>query len=198
MDELMHHIFLWLRRALIVVPMLAPLAASRAAQADDWLDRRYPYVVLDQDVHAALQEFSYQLNQPVKISDRVQGSLKGAGKTGNARAFLDQVAAAAHAGWYYDGSVIVVRAASEMVLRRFDAAKLGEQRRERLLRDSQPTGRQVSLSYNAESGEIAAYGPAEFVETIAQRMQPPAPAHVAHARTAPARGMQVYRFHAGG
>jgi type III secretion protein C len=195
----MHLIFLWLRRALIALPLLAPLAASRAAQAGDWLDRQYPYVVVDQDVHAALQEFSYQLNQPVKISDRVQGRLQGAGKAADARAFLDNIAAAAHAGWYYDGSVVVVRAASEMVLRRFDAARLGVERRERLLRDSQPIGRQVSLSYNAGSGEISAYGPVEFVEAIAERMHPPAPpVHAAPPHAAPARGMQVFRFHGGG
>jgi type III secretion protein C len=200
MNRLTHFLRCWFCFALRVLPALVlPPAGHAAASSDEWLEQPYPYLVVSQDIRAALQEFSYQLNRPVQISERIQGTLQGVASGGRARDFLDRAAAAGHAGWYSDGNVIIVRTTGEMVLRRFDMRRLDAQARQRLLQDSQPVGRQVSLAYDPAHGEMTAYGPIEFVDTIARRVElgsgspPPRPAPV----PGPVHAVQIFRFHSG-
>jgi type III secretion protein C len=77
----------------------------------------YDYVVLDQDVAAALREFARHHALTLNLSPEVKGRIRGRLPPGNAREFLDRLGTLHGFEWYFDGSVLHVTAVSERTSR---------------------------------------------------------------------------------
>ena len=93
-------------------------AGNPAAAAKLELPRvPYNYVVLDQEVGAALREFARHHGLALNLSPDVKGRIKGRLPPGDAREFLDRLATINGLECYFDGSVLHVTAASERQVR---------------------------------------------------------------------------------
>ncbi|UVO30368.1 nodulation protein NolW [Bradyrhizobium arachidis] len=73
----------------------------------------YHYLVVDQELPAALQEFGNNLNIRVSISAEVKGRIRGRMPDLAPREFLDHLTSLYNLQWYYDGLVLYVSAAKE-------------------------------------------------------------------------------------
>ncbi len=79
-----------------------------------WFDSRYSYVLIDQDVRDALQEFGRNLSVPVLLSDKIRGQVRGDVRADTAGGFLDKLTRANGLVWYFDGSVLHVNTNDEV------------------------------------------------------------------------------------
>ncbi len=91
-------------------------AATCPAHAGNpgWYDSRYSYVLIDQDVRDALQEFGRNLSVPVLLSDKIRGQVRGEIRDKTAGGFLDKLTRANGLIWYFDGSVLHINTSDEV------------------------------------------------------------------------------------
>lgn len=73
----------------------------------------YRYLVVEQELPVALQEFGNNLNIGVSISAEVKGRIRGRMPDLAPREFLDRLTNLYNLQWYYDGLVLYVSAAKE-------------------------------------------------------------------------------------
>lgn len=157
-------------RALAV--LLAALGAASPVGAGSWRDEPYDYVVLDQDVRSALNEFGRNLAIPVVLSDAVGGRIQGRITATRAGDFLEKLARGSGLTWYFDGSVLHVSADKEFATRVFDAGSLTGEAVVKRMEGLGLADRRFPL--RSMGGNIAASGPPAYlalVGELVQRMQ---------------------------
>ncbi|MCA1489892.1 type III secretion protein [Ensifer sp. NBAIM29] len=94
-----------------VAILAAPIPAI--AGAPRWYDSSYNYVLINQDVRDALNEFGRNLSIPVVVSDRIRGQVRGDVRAETAKGFLDELTQANGLIWYFDGSILHINTSDE-------------------------------------------------------------------------------------
>lgn len=157
--------------AIAVLGLALPAAAETA-----WFDKPYGYVVIDQDVRAALTEFGRNLHLPVVMSDAVKGRIRGEVSAEKAGPFLDRLAAANGLTWYFDGAVLNVSAESEFATRVLNTGRLGSKAVAAEMRQLGLFDERFTLRASPDGRVLTVSGPPAYVaavEQLVQRMQPP-------------------------
>ncbi|MDN3556899.1 hypothetical protein [Halomonas maura] len=156
---------------------------------DEWQEREYRYVIIDQDVRDVLKELGYNLSMPVEISREVSGRVRGDIRTGSVEEFLEQISATNGLAWFFDGGVLHVNTRQEMTQRRFDLEGIDSQR----LMDEIERARIGSpLRARLINGEstLQAWGPEPWIDSVAR--------HVERLRKPASRGPSGVRVFRGG
>jgi type II secretory pathway component GspD/PulD (secretin) len=101
--------------AVLTAAILVGMPQVARALDPNWPPGPYRYVVIEQDLKDALIEFGRNINVPVKVSDEVKGKLRGDLGAGSAEDFFKRLTTGHGLVWYFDGSVLHVNSASELL-----------------------------------------------------------------------------------
>ena len=150
---------------------------DRSWVGDEWQEREYRYVIIDQDVRDVLREMGHNLSIPVEISREVRGRVRGDIRTGSAEEFLAQISAANGLAWFFDGGVLHVTTREEMTQRRFDLEGIDPQRLMEEI-DRLRIGEPLRARLTNGDSTLQAWGPPPWIDSVAQhveRLRQPAP-----------------------
>ncbi len=96
---------------------LAFLPSPVTAAALRLPDEIYPYSVVEQDIAVVLREFGQNVGVRIKVSPKVNGSVKGKLPQLRALDFLNHLCQTYGLEWYFDGSTLHISSTSEEVTR---------------------------------------------------------------------------------
>lgn len=156
-----------------------------------WYSSRYDYVLINQDVRDALQEFGRNLSVPVVLTDKVRGQVRGEVRSETAGDFLDRLTQANGLNWYFDGSVLHISTSDEFstqiinVGRATGQAVLDEIERLDLMDE------RFSVLATANAPALRVSGPPTFIAMVKQvvsTVQPPPAAQMDDPRVRIFRG----------
>lgn len=146
------------------------------ANTPDWSEKRYSYILINQDIRDALKEFGRNLNIPVSLSDKIRGQVRGEVRAETAGAFLTKLAEANGLIWYYDGSILYINSSDEFATQILDAGHadgamvIEEVKRLSLMDD------RFSIKYTPNASALRVSGPPAFIAMVQQvvaNVQPP-------------------------
>ena len=146
------------------IPLLTLFGAEVVMAAD--LQQPYPKAVLDLDVRDVLKEFGKDLGILTVVGADVKGNVKQLDTTLNARAFLDEVTAAAGATWYLSSGVVYVDPVSMISQRIFDIANVDL---DALMLSFESIGidsSQLPFSFSSDGNIAFVSGPDRFLNTV--------------------------------
>lgn len=109
---------------MMTFPITTMATEERVDSSNDWMQREYHYIIVEQDVRDVLSEFGRNLSLPTEVSRAVRGEVRGDIQAGSARDFLEQVCAANDLAWYFDGGVLHVTTRQELTQRTFDLSRV--------------------------------------------------------------------------
>ena len=172
-----------------------PVAAGTPREAlmnpPQWFASPYAYVLVEQDVRAALQELGHNLGVAVVFSDKVRGKARSTIHATTAGDFLTQLCDSNGLTWYFDGSVLYLSSDDEIATRLFQASPERLQALSRYLSELDVSGPRLGQRDGPERGELLVSGPPPYLALVQQHMEYSAPAP-----TPPApreRGVRVFR-----
>ncbi|MFQ3786218.1 hypothetical protein [Halomonas sp. A29] len=144
---------------------------------EEWKEREYRYVIIDQDVRDVLREMGHNLSLPVEISREVKGRVRGDIRAGSAEEFLERVSAANGLAWFFDGGVLHVATRGEMTQRRFELNGIDSQR---LMEDIERSrvGSPLRVRLVDGGSTLQAWGPPAWIDNVArhvERLRQPTP-----------------------
>lgn len=180
----------WLSMALVSIGAHADDAASRDDPA--WFATPYAYVVVDQDVRAALEEFGHNLGLIVVMSDKVRGKSRSNVRGATAGEFLSLLCDSNGLSWYYDGNILYLSADAETSTRLFKAQGENLERLEDYLGALDVYGKQMSTRPGPDGDELFVSGPPAYLSMVQQHIDH----QVRPAATVPVvreRGVRVFR-----
>ncbi|WP_052962701.1 hypothetical protein [Pseudomonas fluorescens] len=155
-----------------------------------WYFQPYPYVLVDQDLRAALAEFGQQLGLVVVLSDKVHGRSRGNLRAESAGGFLTLLSDANHLTWYFDGNVLYVHNAGEVDTRLFNQKSVNLEQLTTWLNTLDVSGKQLSVWSSPDGNELFVYGPPPYLALVQQHVDQQQPKVAAPVR---AHVMRVYR-----
>lgn len=171
------------------------LFGSPWAHADDepqWFAKPYAYVLVDQDVRAALEEFGHNLDIPVVLSDKVRGKARSTVRGTTAGEFLQTLCSTNGLTWYFDGNVLYLNAGDEISTRLYKASALNLDQLQAYLNGLDVFGQQLSMRNGPEGDEVFVSGPPPYLALVQQHVDHLQPAR-APAAVVRERGVRVFR-----
>jgi type II secretory pathway component GspD/PulD (secretin) len=164
---------------------------AHAAGQPAWFSEPYPYVLVEQDLRKAMDEFGQHLNLTLVFSDKVRGKSQGVVRGRQAGDFLQNLCDANGLAWYVDGTTLYLTADDETVSQLFTArdTPLADVRR---YLDALPVyGERLSVQGDAAGKELRVSGPPAYLARLQHYLnQPRPPAMAPHG---PGPGVRVYR-----
>jgi type III secretion protein C len=162
-----------------------------AEEHPSWYSEPYHYVLVDQDIRAALGEFGRNLGLILVLSEKVRGKSRGNIRAETAGQFLTQLSDSNNLSWYFDGNVFYVNSDDEVATRLFNAKSLDVARLMGWLSDLQVFGKHLSLRTSPGGEELFVSGPPPYLALIQQHIEnEDVPVAVALVRE---RGVRVFR-----
>lgn len=157
----------WLAIALLM-PGLAP--GAQPAANPDWFATPYPYVLVEQDVRTAMNDFGQNLGLTVVFSDKVRGKSKGVVRGTDAGVFLQNLCDANALTWYFDGNVLYLGSIEDISTALFKPqdAQLDELRR--YLASLDVFGQRLGMRDNPGSDELLVSGPPAYLALVRQHV----------------------------
>ncbi|MEY9165352.1 type II secretory pathway component GspD/PulD (secretin) [Sinorhizobium fredii] len=158
-----------------------------------WYGSKYSYVLINQDVRDALQEFGRNLSIPVLLSDKIRGQVRGEIRSETAGGFLDKLTQGNGLIWYFDGSVLHINTSDEFstqiinIGRANGKAVIDEIERLDLMDE------RFSVRATANAPALRVSGPPPFIAMVKQvvsSVQPPPAAQMDDPRVRIFRGGQ--------
>ncbi|WP_370590654.1 type III secretion protein [Pseudomonas gingeri] len=182
-----------LRTLVAMLALLGSLSCGlvRAADEPAWYARPYAYVLLDQDVRGALEEFGHNLDLVVVMSDKVRGKARNHVQASTAGEFLDLITDANGLTWFFDGNVLYVSTDEETATRLFKTRGAGSQQLQAYLDDLEVFGEHLSTRAGPVDDELFVSGPPAYLTLIQQHLDLQRPA--ALPVVARERGVRVFR-----
>jgi type III secretion protein C len=167
--------------------------AEEAPSSDDpdWFAEPYAYVLVEQDVRAALEEFGHNLGLIVVMSDKVRGKSRSSVRGETAGDFLSQLCDSNGLSWYFDGNILYMTADAETGTRLFKAQGQNLEQLEDYLTSLDVFGKQMSTRAGPDGDELFVSGPPAYLNMVQQHVdhqQRPVAAAVARER-----GVRVFR-----
>jgi type II secretory pathway component GspD/PulD (secretin) len=157
-------------RGVLIAAVIALASAGAAAGEPRLPPGPYRYVVLDQDLRDVLAEFGRNLNLIVRLSDDVQGRVRGPVAIATAEEFLARLCETFGLVWFFDGTVLYVNAATEL---RTELMELGSARADEVSRRLKELGtgdQRFHLNVAAESGVISVFGPPPYLARVKEML----------------------------
>ncbi|MBW6390793.1 hypothetical protein [Billgrantia antri] len=156
---------------------------------EEWKEREYRYVIIDQDVRDVLREMGHNLSLPVEISREVEGRVRGDIRASTAEEFLARVSAANGLAWFFDGGVLHVATRGEMSQRRFELDGIDSQQLMENIEASR-IGTPLRVRLVDGGSTLQAWGPPAWIDSVAR--------HVERLRQPTPRGPSAVRVFRGG
>jgi len=185
------------RRLLVGLALLNGCCASTWAEPTaPWMDEPYAYVVVDQEVRAALEAFGRNLDLPMDIATDVKGKAQRNLRADTAGEFLDRLCNGSGLSWFYDGRVLHVTSLDALAVRQVAADGAEYEALRGALDDQGVVGLHLGLEPSVHGGgELVVAGPPAYlalVEHTLERLRPPVEpaAPLAQQRE---RGVRVFR-----
>lgn len=180
--------------ALLVTLFCTPVEAlpEEAGEQPEWFAKPYAYVLVEQDVRAAVKEFGHNLDLIVVLSDAVRGKSRGNVRGETAGDFLNLLCDSNGLNWYFDGNILYLGADNEITTRLFKSPGLDLERLQDYLASLDVYGKQMSVRRSPNGDELFVSGPPAYLAMIQQHVdhqQPPARAQ----QVARERGVRVFR-----
>jgi type III secretion protein C len=173
------------------------MSASMQAQTEEssenpsWFATPYAYVLVEQDVRAALEEFGHNLGLIVVLSDKVRGKSRSNIRGESAGEFLTLLCDSNGLGWYFDGNVLYLSTDGETDTRLFKAQGQNLEQLQDYLASLDVYGKQMSVRAGPDGDELFVSGPPAYLAMVQQHVnhqQAPVAAPVARER-----GVRVFR-----
>ncbi|KAF1024352.1 MAG: Yop proteins translocation protein C [Pseudomonas sp.] len=177
--------------ALLCLSVLFGAACVQAADEPQWFAKPYAYVLVDQDVRSALDEFSHNLDIPVVLSDKVRGKARSTVRAATAGEFLQTLCSTNGLTWYFDGNLLYLNTSDEIGTKLFKASALNIDQLQGYLSGLDVYGQQLSMRNGPEGDEVFVSGPPPYLALVQQHvdhLQPKAAPVVARER-----GVRVFR-----
>jgi len=165
--------------------------ASESTAVPDWFAEPYPYVLVDQDLRAALGEFGHQLGLVTVLSDKVRGRARGNLRAETAGEFLTALCDAGNLSWYFDGNVLYLHTEDEVSTRLFNRKSINLEQLNAWLEQLPVSGKQLSARSSPDGNELFVFGPPPYLALVQQHVdhqQQPVAAAPTRARV-----MRVFR-----
>lgn len=181
----------WVHAEAVAAAAEQSAAVRQAAAKPQWFDSPYAYVLVEQDVRAALEELGHNLGFALVFSDKVRGKARSTVHAATAGDFLTQLCDSNGLTWYFDGSVLYLNSADEVATRLFQASPARLQALRSYLSDLDVSGPRLDRRDGPEPDELLVSGPPPYLTLIQQ--------HVDHSAPPPAppmpreRGVRVFR-----
>lgn len=154
----------------LVVVMGNAAVASEPAALPSWYTQPYPYLLVDQDLRAALAEFGEQLNLVVVPSDKVRGRSQGNLRAETAGQFLTLLSDTSNLTWYFDGNVLYVHTDAEGATRVFSRTSVDLTQLTSWLNTLDVSGKQLSVRGSADGSELLVFGPPPYLALVQQHV----------------------------
>lgn len=173
------------------LPVGAGSAREASASQPLWFDEPYAYVLVEQDVRAALQELGHNLGFALVFSDKVRGKARSTVHAKTAGDFLTQLCDSNGLTWYFDGSVLYLNSDDEIATRLFQASPARLQALRGYLSELDVSGPRLEQRNGPEHDELLVSGPPPYLALVQQHVDhsvpPPAPPATRE------RGVRVFR-----
>ena len=156
---------LWLA---LVVPGVA-LADEASRINPQWFEQPYAYVLVEQDVRAALEEFGHNLGLIVVMSDKVRGKARSTVRGRSAGDFLTRLCDTNGLSWYYDGNILYLSSDTETGTRLFPVQAHSAQL-EDWLNSLDVYGKQLSSRFGPNGDELFVSGPPAYLSMVQQHV----------------------------
>lgn len=156
---------LWLA---LVVPGVT-LADEASGINPQWFEQPYAYVLVEQDVRAALEEFGHNLGLIVVMSDKVRGKARSTVRGRSAGDFLTRLCDTNGLSWYYDGNILYLSSDTETGTRLFTAQQHSAQL-EDWLNSLDVYGKQLSSRFGPDGDELFVSGPPAYLSMVQQHV----------------------------
>ncbi len=163
----------------------------RAADEPAWYAQPYAYVLVDQDIRGALEEFGHNLELVVVMSDKVHGKARSHIQAKTAGEFLDLLTDANGLTWFFDGNVLYVSTDEETATRLFKTGGGGREQLQAYLDNLDVFGEHLSTHAGPLDDELFVSGPPAYLTLIQQHLDLQRPATVPV--VARERGVRVFR-----
>ncbi|KTB63528.1 type III secretion protein [Pseudomonas fluorescens] len=165
---------------------------AHAAEEPAWFSQPYAYVLVDQDVRSALEEFGHNLDVPLVLSDKVRGKARSTISAATAGEFLQTLCSTNGLTWYFDGNLLYLNASDEISTKLFKASALDLDQLQAYLNNLDVFGQQLSMRNGPEGDEVFVSGPPPYLALVQQHVDHLQPKVVA-APVARERGVRVFR-----
>jgi type II secretory pathway component GspD/PulD (secretin) len=162
-----------------------------AGENPEWFAQPYAYVLVDQDVRAALEEFGHNLGLILVMSDKVRGKSRSSVRGQSAGDFLTQLCETNGLSWYFDGNILYLNSDTETGTRLFKAREQNLGQLETWLTSLDVYGKQLSSRTGPDGDELFVSGPPAYLSMVQQHVdqqQRPVAAPVVRER-----GVRVFR-----
>jgi len=173
------------------IPLSVNAEEASVSDDPDWFAEPYAYVLVEQDVRAALEEFGHNLGLIVVMSDKVRGKSRSRVRGETAGDFLSQLCDSNGLSWYFDGNILYMTADAETGTRLFKAQGQNLEQLEDYLTSLDVFGKQMSTRAGPDGDELFVSGPPAYLNMVQQHVdhqQRPVAAPVARER-----GVRVFR-----
>jgi len=177
---------------LMITTTTARAQDEQEAANPDWFAKPYAYVLVEQDVRSALEEFGHNLDLIVVMSDKVRGKSRSNVRGESAGEFLTLLCDSNGLSWYFDGNILHLTADSETGTRLFKAQGQDLDQLQDYLASLDVYGKQMSVRPGPDGNELFVSGPPAYLAMIQQHVdhqQRPAPVQ----QVARERGVRVFR-----
>lgn len=164
-------------------------SVPRASMA--WLDKDYPYLVIDQALPDTLREFGHNLDVTVDVSPEAKGRVRQYHHEGSAGDFLDHLTTEHRLDWVFDQGRLFISAAEEKAVRSWPGGADGFESARAALASASLDDPRFPIGYDSTRGEISLFAPPQYLSLAApviERMLAPAPTRtvtVIHGRSRP-------------
>lgn len=183
--------FCWLIAALLAVNVHADDLPADANP--DWFAQPYAYVLVEQDVRGALEEFGHNLGLLVVMSDKVRGKARSSLRAESAGDFLTQLCDTNGLSWYYDGNILYLSGDGETGTRLFKTPGQSPQQLEAYLDSLDVYGKQMSSRPGPDGDELFVSGPPAYLNMVQQHVDHLQPPPAVAGPVARERGVRVFR-----
>jgi hypothetical protein len=179
--------------AVLWLSVLFGASLVNAAEAPDWFAQPYAYVLVDQDVRTALEEFGHNLDLPVVLSDKVRGKARSTVRAATAGEFLQTLCSTNGLTWYFDGNLLYLNASDEITTKLFKANALNLDQLQSYLGNLDVFGQQLSMRNGPEGDEVFVSGPPPYLALVQQHVDHLQPKVAAAPMVVRERGVRVFR-----
>ncbi|MFC6340085.1 type III secretion protein [Pseudomonas sp. CCM 7891] len=145
-----------------------PTEADPANRQPSWFTRPYAYVLVEQDVRGALEEFGHNMGLSVVMSDKVRGQSRSRVRAETAGDFLAALCDFNGLAWYFDGNVLYLTADAETDTRIFKVHGRQLEQLQAYVASRDVYGKPMSVRTGPDGDELFVSGPPAWLAMIEQ------------------------------
>lgn len=145
-----------------------PAESDPASLQPSWFTRPYAYVLVEQDVRGALEEFGHNMGLSVVMSDKVRGQSRSRVRAETAGDFLAALCDFNGLAWYFDGNALYLTADAETDTRIFKVHGRQLEQLQEYVASRDVYGKPMSVRTGPDGDELFVSGPPAWLAMIEQ------------------------------